>query len=150
VNTNQADAGRIGVALALPSSRVIVPGDKELIVMHFNVDAAAWGTTAISFADSPVRREISDATAEPLLATYSGALLNLKAAGLVLSHNRSGKTLLLSWPIDGSAGFELESSPQLSGAVWTRVDAVPISIGAQYLVTLPITEEQTYYRMQKR
>jgi hypothetical protein len=150
VNTNQADTGHIGLALALPTGRVLTAGEQELVVLRFGVDAAAWGTTSVSFNDSPVRREMSDATAEPLSATYNGALLNLKAAGLVLSHNRSGRTLLLSWPIEGSSGFELETSPQLSGGPWTRVDVVPIPIGLQFLVTLPINEEQTYYRMHKK
>src|SRR5262245_47187832 len=41
VNSNQANNGRIGLALALPASKVFVAGEQELVVLHFSVDAAA-------------------------------------------------------------------------------------------------------------
>jgi hypothetical protein len=152
VNAGQAANGRIGLAMALPTTRVLAPGQQELVILQFSADATASGTTAVAFGDSPVRREMSDATAEPLNASYNGAILKLKPSGLVLSysHSANSRTLVLFWPATEGAGFELESSPALSGSPWTKVNASPIPVGDQMLVSLPIGDQQLYYRLKKQ
>ena len=82
VNDAQKLTGKLGVILALPAGQVFAAGTPELVRLSF---AAAAGTstvsTAIGFGDSPVAREISDATANALVATYQGGTLTLQGSG---------------------------------------------------------------------
>jgi hypothetical protein len=82
VNDTQKLAGKIGVILALPAGQTFAAGARELVQLTI---AAAGGAstvnTPIAFGDSPVAREISDATANVLTATFQGGTLTLQGSG---------------------------------------------------------------------
>jgi hypothetical protein len=73
VNTNLASEGSVGLALALPAGQTIPAGQRQIIIIFFAVAAEGETATAtIGFDDQPVRRELSDADANSLPASFNG------------------------------------------------------------------------------
>lgn len=78
-NTLQSASGRIGVAMALPSGQSFPAGTRQVILLTFTVAAnAAVGPTSISFGDQPIVREISDANAAVLTATFTPGTITIQ------------------------------------------------------------------------
>ncbi|GEM_PF-1879959 len=73
VNTSQASEGSVGLALALPAGQTIPAGQRQIIVINFAVAAEGVVTAAtLNFGDQPVMRELSDANANSLPASFNG------------------------------------------------------------------------------
>jgi len=78
VNSSQADNGRIGIVLALPTGQSLSAGARQIVVLNFA--AAANGnetSTMLSFGDYPVTREIADADAQVVAASFSNGSVTL-------------------------------------------------------------------------
>jgi hypothetical protein len=58
----------------------------------------------------------------------------------------STNTIRLSWPTS-DFGFSLQSSPDLEVPLFTNVEATPAIEGNLYVVTLPITNSQSFFRL---
>ncbi|MBS1791411.1 MAG: NF038122 family metalloprotease [Acidobacteria bacterium] len=95
INTSQAAAGRLGLALALPAGQTLVAGQRQIIVINFSVPAAGGTTTAtISFGDQPVARELSDANANSLPVTFTSSTVTLmRSVASVSAASFTGQTL---------------------------------------------------------
>jgi uncharacterized repeat protein (TIGR03803 family) len=63
-----------------------------------------------------------------------------------LSVKRSNNSVILSWP-SPSTGFQLESTPTLSGPSWIAILNVPSDDGTNKSVTLPVQPDQRYFRL---
>jgi len=63
-----------------------------------------------------------------------------------LELQRSGGSLSLSWP-SGAPGLVLEASTNLAQSVWTPVQLPLLPTGDRYVVSVPLTEPQKYYRL---
>jgi hypothetical protein len=63
-----------------------------------------------------------------------------------LTYYTSGNNLLLYWPTS-PAGFSLQTTPGLAPAKWTNVTTAPFQIGNQYLLPVPLTGSNAYYRL---
>jgi hypothetical protein len=72
VNTNQASLGRLGLALAKSPGQVFATGSNELVRVLFLL-AGGDSTNVVSFADTPIPREVVDVSANDLAATYTNA-----------------------------------------------------------------------------
>jgi hypothetical protein len=72
VNTNQVSLGKLGLILAKPAGQSFVAGSNELVRIRFLLLGGA-ATTAVSFADAPLGREVVDTYANTLCADYSNA-----------------------------------------------------------------------------
>jgi len=75
INTNQASAGLVGVALALPPNQKLAAKNKQIAVLTFrnrlgNI-SASFSPLAIEFADQPVACEVTSARAESLPAIFT-------------------------------------------------------------------------------
>jgi hypothetical protein len=66
-----------------------------------------------------------------------------------ISAQRSNNTYTLAWPIAGSSGFVLESSPGLSPPVWTAVTNIPVQINGQNVLTLQTSGSASFYRLRE-
>jgi len=81
VNSTEAGSGRVGLALALGVTESFPVDTHEIVVITF---AAAAGlsetTTAVTFGDDPILREISDPEANPLDAVYVDGEVTLGVA----------------------------------------------------------------------
>lgn len=78
VNSAQAAKGRLGLALALPAGQVFAAGLRQIVTLTFAASATGNATnSAISFGDSPVAREVSDAAANVLPTAFSSGAMAL-------------------------------------------------------------------------
>ena len=60
----------------------------------------------------------------------------------------SGSNLTLAWPL-ASAGFTLMSRTNLASGAWTAVAQAPQIVGNQWQVTLPISGNAQFFRLQQ-
>jgi hypothetical protein len=70
VNSAQADAGRIGIAIGLPTGQTISAGTQPIVELNFTAQTEALGTAALTFGDQPIVREAVNSNAEDLAVTY--------------------------------------------------------------------------------
>lgn len=79
-NTNQLAQGRLGVVVALPSGQSFAAGTRQLVVIAMTIanNAPAGGAT-IDFGNQPVAKEIVDANANDLAATYTAGVVTVQA-----------------------------------------------------------------------
>jgi hypothetical protein len=142
VNTNQTASGKIGFAMALGAGAKLAPGPKEILDLTFTASPSAMGSFSPGWADAPVTREISDAAALVLPASYANGFIPS------LSISRLGTNVILSWPVS-SSGFVLQEAngALTSGGVWTNVPAIPVISNSDNSVTLPLEVGPTFYRL---
>ena len=144
VNTNLA--GKVGLALVLPTGNRFPSGAQELVKLSFVATPSAAGSTALSFTDAPVLREISDAFANPLPVSYS-ADLTLEFSLPKLSILRNDAQITLSWPTS-SSGFTLQGTTTL-GTNWVDITTNLTTNGPALRATLPISEQQQFFRLRQ-
>lgn len=144
VNTNQA--GKVGLALVLPTGNRFSSGAKDLVKLSFAATGSAAGSTVLSFADAPVLREISDAFANPLPVSYS-ADLTLEISLPTLSILKNEAQITLSWPAS-SSGFTLQGTTTL-GTNWVDITTDLTTNGPSVRATLPISEQQQFFRLRQ-
>jgi hypothetical protein len=71
VNTSQASAGRVGVAIALPAGQTFSAGTQQVAVATFSSAIITTATsTSVSFGNSPVTNLVVDVSGKPLAATF--------------------------------------------------------------------------------
>lgn len=71
VNDLAAKRGNLGIALALPTGRTLAAGARQIVVLHFAAVAGQSNRSVIEFSDFPVAREVVDAKANPLPASFT-------------------------------------------------------------------------------
>jgi hypothetical protein len=69
VNTAQADAGRVGLALSLPPGEAFAAGARELARLRFEARGGA-GTVALTFGDTPLPRQTVNRAGAVVPTTY--------------------------------------------------------------------------------
>jgi hypothetical protein len=145
VNTTQAAAGKVGIALAL-SSGTFPAGGREVIKLSLRSRPDAPASPApVSFADLPVPREVSDATALPLTANYvNGAITIYPRPTIQIA--RSGATVSLSWPLAAS-NFTVKAASTLNGGGWVNAPGTPVIVNGRYTLVLPAAEQTMFYRL---
>ena len=112
-NSSQIAAGKLGIALAKPAGVTWAAGTQEVIKVTFTVNASLAGGTvaALTFGDSPVVREISDATANALPGGYQGGAITV-ASGFEADMNGNGAVSITDWVKVGRivAGLDVVAS----------------------------------------
>jgi CSLREA domain-containing protein len=71
VNDTEAGSGRLGVILALPSGSAFSAGTRSLLTITFATAATNQYSSPLTFADTPVQRQIANVNADPLPSTYT-------------------------------------------------------------------------------
>jgi hypothetical protein len=163
INSNQASAGRLGLALALPIGEELIPGPWTVLEIEFELLAQnpAGGGPAMNFACGPVYPEIVDARANTLRATWEdGSTLDRgtddlpntppvvwQTSGLTVS--TSAGVLTISWPA-GLVGGVLEASSSVGpGAVWIPVIKQPLEGGGTNSVRIESADTTRFYRLRR-
>jgi hypothetical protein len=147
VNANQAASGQLGFALALGAGNSFAAGTRELIKLNFQAAPAASGSFSPTFSDQPVPREVSDAAANALPASYvSGSIVSNPAP--TLSITRAGTNIVLTWPLSAT-NFNLQEAVGtfLSNAPWSNLMVAPLMTNNQNIVTLPRSPTNKFYRL---
>ncbi|MBS1797390.1 MAG: carboxypeptidase regulatory-like domain-containing protein [Acidobacteria bacterium] len=70
LTVNSAAAGHLGIVLSLPAGQSFTAGTKSLVTATFNTTPNALYSSAVTFGDTPVLRQIVNANADPLPASY--------------------------------------------------------------------------------
>jgi hypothetical protein len=144
VNAAQAAAGKLGFALALPTGYAYPAGSRELVRVTFRAVGQA-GTTNVSFADSPVPRDVSDPAAISLACDYAGADVPIRSAP-VLGIQRAGNQVVLTWP-GWATNFTLKATGGIPSGAWTNTAASPALVNGELRVSLPVPERTLFYRL---
>jgi hypothetical protein len=77
-NTSEAAQGRLGIVLALAAGQMFAAGTRQFAVVTFTTQAnASLGVTQLDFDDLPAAREVSDAKANALPASYQGGSISI-------------------------------------------------------------------------
>ncbi len=62
----------------------------------------------------------------------------------------AGADAIVSWPTNGTGGFQLQSSASLTGGgSWQNVTNTPTTVGADYQVTVPLAGPAQFYRLKQ-
>ncbi|MEN9636303.1 MAG: hypothetical protein RL077_4707 [Verrucomicrobiota bacterium] len=98
LNTSQLAAGKLGVALAKPTSATWTTGTQEIVKVTFTVNASLAGgiVATLTFGDTPILREISDATANALPGGYQGGTITVPS-GFEADMNGNGVVSITDW-----------------------------------------------------
>jgi hypothetical protein len=67
----------------------------------------------------------------------------------LLTIARSGTNVILSWPTNNAAGFNLQSGALNQNSLWTNIPTLPSQVGNSYQVTIPISTKTQFYRLKK-
>jgi len=84
VNDTQAASGKVGLQLALAPGVPFSPGTQDVVEITFMTALLTNDTTpaTVSFGDVPIPRQLADAAAHPLAASYAGGTVLIAAAAL--------------------------------------------------------------------
>ena len=130
VNASQAAAGRVGFAFALPAGETLRAGKQTLVNVRFNVAANGNApTSAVRFSDQPIRRQLADARANALAASYEDGTLSFGNAVATVS----------------AASFRAEAAPESILAAFGNGLANATSVATQ--LPLPTTLGGTTVRV---
>lgn len=130
LNTNSSllSSGCYGIALALPSGQTFADGAREIVIVSFdiapniNVDS-----TIIAFKDQPITREVVDANANNLSATWQPGIVRIFRgfeADVVARFEGDGKVGIADWVQVGRFAAGLDTIAT-DGSEFQRADCAP-------------------------
>ena len=156
-------ASNAGLLLPLPTFYQLLLDPRDPAHIHAATDGGYFASldagahwTAESFAlSTPDAQTISAMTltaSRELLAATAGGIYRLDLSTLYLSRPRltitpAGSNAILSWA-DSAAGFSLQSSSSLTPpSLWSAVSLPVIHTNNQQEVTVPLTNQASFYRL---
>lgn len=128
VNTLQTGQGRLGIAISQPAGQSFAAGTRQIAVLTFTIANTQANSTNIGFGDLPIAREISDVTANALVATYIGGAVAI-ATGYEAdvaprpSGNNNGSVTITDWVQVGR--FVAGLDQVTVGSEFQRADCAP-------------------------
>jgi hypothetical protein len=138
VNTNQVIAGRLGVAVAMPSGTTLTWSTQQVVMVTLESRPSnSLGLTTIKFGDAPTVRQVASALAAPLPAQYFlGTITLLPAefeADAAPRPAGDGAVTIIDWVQVGrfAAGLDTVSSNEFQ-----RVDCAPRAIHGNGNITV--------------
>jgi hypothetical protein len=146
MDVNASQNGVVGVALALPFGQNFNVGTQEVVRLSFVPITYSPGASNLTFTDSPIFREVSDATANVVSTTFLDNTLATTGIIPSLSIGQDGSgNVTLSW-VAGANGYVLESVSDLSAA-WAAVNASIATNGSNAVLTQKIGANPVYFRL---
>jgi hypothetical protein len=165
---------RIGISSSANLPNAYLPADLSpnvtyTIVSHYNptngvarlwvnptsesdpfVEATDAQTGTIHFYALRQRPTGSDAIIDDLVVatSFEGALL-LTAPAIPLQAALVNGNVQISWPVEGSAGFTLQSNSDLNTANWQNVAIAPDVQDGRNVVIISNPTANSFYRLQK-
>jgi hypothetical protein len=136
----------VGVVVAQSPGDLFAAGTRQVAVLRFAIRREATNNAAVTFSDSPVGREVSDAAADVLSTSYVDGQVVVNPLP-VLRIEQQGASVVLSWPASSGA-FLLQSADTPSSGSWNPVPLEAVTVGPLATVTVPATNTQVYFRLQ--
>jgi hypothetical protein len=149
INTNQAGTGKAAFLLALPIGSSFTAGTKEILKLNLGTVPSAAGMYPVALTDQPVVRQVVDAAAALLTATYQNGSVTVNPPPS-LTAMRSQQNINLSWPL-WATNFVLQEADGtlMPSLTWSNVPAAFSVTNNAAVVTLPISGTTKFYRLQK-
>ena len=143
INTNSA-AGEVGVALALSPGQALTAGTNQVVVLQFAAATNASGAVALSLNNSVVLLQVADKMANVLSTMYVDGAVVLPPQP-TLTTVTTGANMQLTWPISTNI-YQVLSADSPQGP-WTNSALPIITNGVNATVTVPLTNQQQYFRL---
>lgn len=139
VNTIQAAQGHLGILLALPGGQMFPAGARQIAVVTFTIAANSSVTsTAVDFGDAPIRRQVADANAQTLTATYQGCSAITLQRGLEADvaprPDGNGSVSVSDWV--QACRFVAGLDTAAAGSEFQRADVAPRETKGDGLITV--------------
>jgi hypothetical protein len=128
---NRVLSGRVGIALALPGGTQFSAGSRRIARAVFTVRSVRAGSSALTFDDVPVVREVVNGGAKEMAAAYGPGAILIATGAPEIHIAVEGSSLVVTWPASAS-GFVLESSPAIQSPVWAAVGPQTGRTGASF------------------
>jgi hypothetical protein len=147
INTSQAASGILGVVMARNSNGTFPAGTNEILKLGFRANSSATGSVNVALSSVLVPREISDANANNLGATFSDGAITINPQP-ALTITGSNGNVILSWP-QWAGDFKLQEAGSAldSAGSWTNVPATLTTNNNQINVTVPASAGSRFYRL---
>jgi uncharacterized protein (TIGR03437 family) len=129
LNSSQTTQGRLGAAITQPPGQMFAVGTRQIAVVTFTIAAgASAGSTAVGFGDQPVPKEVSDASAGALSATFTAGQVTVTPGyeGDVAPRgnvNNNGTVTLIDFVQAGRFAASLDAAAL--GSEFQRADCAP-------------------------
>lgn len=139
LNSSQTASGQLGVAIALSAGSSFAAGTQQLVLVRFSSPIITMATSSsISFGDTPIKRQLADASGVALSATFvSGSVLlpPTELEGDVYPRPNGDEALTISdWVLVGRYVAGLDSPTNSSE--FQRADCAPRSTLGDGLLTV--------------
>jgi len=145
-NTKHIAAGQLGIALSLQPGQTFSAGTQEIVKLNFSSVSYTNATTLLTFADSPIIRQVADASTDVVSATYQSGSVQVRAvAWPQLAIRQSAGGITLTWPYSPTV-LAAQCSTNL-GPNWTNTGGTAVTNGATVYLTLPAPTNTTFYRL---
>ncbi len=83
INSSQTNNGRLGIIVSVAANSTFAAGTRELVQIQFETAVTSSNTsTPVTFADTPIIRQLSDVNGTPLPVGFSNATVALTATDL--------------------------------------------------------------------
>jgi hypothetical protein len=139
-NTNQLPNGRLGVGISLPFGTSLTAGTQEIAEVSFFVTENPAGTysTPISFGDLPILRQISDAQAITVTATYASGSVTIPFLGYEgdVAPRTNGNNVVSTTDWVQVGRFVAGLDTITNGSEFQRLDCAPRSTLGNGLITV--------------
>ena len=125
-NDSQAQDGRVGIALALPSGQTFSTGIQELVRLEFMIIAQSAGETPLGFSDTPILREIASVQAAALPGEYVEGRVQATTgfeADVTPRPDGNGSVTVTDWVLVGRFAAQLDTA--MPGAEFLKADCAP-------------------------
>ena len=148
VNVNTNTTGRVSMAILFEGGGTFRLGRQEVALLEFSTGLGFEGSSALSFGDMPVWREVSSTQAEPLATTYESGAISANAGVPTLEISPSGSVIKLSWPL-GQSTYVLEKTPGVASGAWSGVTGQRSTNASTVSVTVPLGNAPAFFRLRR-
>jgi len=125
-NANTNMAGKVGIVLALQAGQTFAAGTREVVVVQFHIASTAATSTPIGFGDQPTVREVSDASANVLNASWTGGTVTIASgyeADVAPRPSGNGSVSASDWTQVGRFAAALDTAT--AGSEFQKADCAP-------------------------
>ena len=144
-NSNNIAAGQLGIVVGLMPPMTFAAGSQQLVKLAFK-SISYSNTTSVAFSDTPIARQLVDASASTLSAAYQNTSFQIAGQSWpTLDVTQTASNVILSWPYSPTIlGAQWTTN---LGANWTNTGGTPVTNGDTLMLTLPAPTNATLYRL---
>lgn len=148
LNTSQLASGRLGIAMALSTGSHFAAGLDELVKVTFQAAPTASGNFPVGFGDQLIYREVSDPSANALIADYVSGTITINPLPTIKILS-AGQNVTLSWPAWATNFVLQQTDTGLAPGHWSNTSLTIGNTNNESFVTVPLNAGPRFYRLFK-